>query len=229
MNFFEFAPPIGDHKELNPKLWDHDRMKNDVRGALLRIAEDFIEFIGVPIDVEDIVVTGGNANYTYTNVSDIDLHIITDFSNVDCDREAYELMDTKRLLYKKLRDIEVHGIPVELYVEDINRPAVSNGCYSVARERWLKPPTIAGDYDEAAVKHYTEVWKKIIAHAIKTGDLNTARTTMRLLKSYRTQGLATPEAEFSTPNLVYKTLRNADQVRALQHMIDVAHDQSLSV
>ena len=76
----EYAVPVEYNTTLNPKLWDHDRLKPEVRGALLRMAEDFIDFVAVPFDVEDIVITGGNVNFTYTAHSDIDLHIIADFS-----------------------------------------------------------------------------------------------------------------------------------------------------
>jgi hypothetical protein len=232
MNFEElFAPPVGHHDTLNSKLWEgNERLKSTVRGALLRIAEDFIKFLNVPLTVEDLVITGGNANYSYTPHSDIDLHIIADLSNVPCDREVAELMDTKRLLYKQLnRDLEIYGIPVELYVEDQNHPAVSSGCYSVKTGIWLRKPRPVPEYDKDAVEGKTLMWDKIIKQAIMTGDLATERTAIKLLKDYRKLGLKTAEGEFSVPNLVYKSLRNSDQVRALQNHIDVAHTKSLSV
>jgi hypothetical protein len=231
MNFFEFAPPIERNTVLNPDIWDHDSIKSSVRGALIRIAEDFVQFIEVPLDVVDIVITGGNANYTYTSKSDIDLHIIADFSQVRCDREVAELMDSKRLLYKQTRDIDVYGIPVELYVEDQDHPAESGGVYSILSNKWLNHPRKdIPDIDQAKLAHWVEVWHAVIQHAIKLGDLETARSTMRLLRTYRKRGLHnTPDGEFSIPNLVYKSLRNDDTVRALQTLIDVAHDRQLSI
>jgi hypothetical protein len=231
MNFLEFAPPIERNTVLNPDIWDHDSLKSSVRGALIRIAEDFVKFIELPLDVVDIVITGGNANYTYTSKSDIDLHIIADFSQVQCDREVEELMDSKRLLYKQTRDIDVYGIPVELYVEDQDHPAESGGVYSILSNKWLNHPRKdIPDIDEAQLSHWVEVWRTIIQYAIQLGDLETARSTMRLLRTYRRKGLHnTRDGEFSTPNLVYKSLRNDDTVRALQKMIDVAHDRNLSI
>jgi hypothetical protein len=52
---------------------------------------------------------------------------------------------------------------------------------------------------------------------------------MALLKQYRQMGLATRDGEFSIPNLAYKSLRNSDEIRALQAQIDLAHDRSLSI
>jgi hypothetical protein len=231
MNFLEFAPPIERNTVLNPDIWDHDSIKSSVRGALIRIAEDFVKFIEVPLDIVDIVITGGNANYTYTSKSDIDLHIIADFSQVQCDREVAELMDSKRLLYKQTRDIDVYGIPVELYVEDKDRPAESGGVYSILSNKWLNHPRKdIPDIDEDKLAHWVKVWHAVIQHAIKLGDLATARSTMRLLRTYRKRGLHnTPDGEFSIPNLVYKSLRNDDTVRALQTLIDIAHDRQLSI
>lgn len=231
MNFFEFAPPIERNTVLNPNIWDHNTLKSSVRGALIRIAEDFVKFIDVPLDAVDIVITGGNANYTYTSKSDIDLHIIADFSRVKCDREVAELMDSKRLLYKQTRDIDVYGIPVELYVEDQDHPAESGGVYSILKNKWLNQPRKdIPDVDEKKLAHWVEVWHAVIQNAIKLGNLATARSTMRLLRTYRKRGLHnTPDGEFSIPNLVYKSLRNDDTVRALQQMIDVAHDRELSI
>jgi len=231
MNFKEFAPPVDVNSVLNTKIWDHDRLKSAVRGALLRMAEDFREFIGVPLDVVDIVITGGNANYTYTNKSDIDLHLIADFTSVTCDREVHELMDTKRLLYKQQRSLEVYGIPVELYVEDRDMPAQSGGCYSIVKNAWLRKPTEdVPQIDNKELAHWVDIWHTIIKHAICSGKLNTMRGTMKLLRTYRRKGLhLDPRGEFSIPNLVYKSLRNDDTVKALQKLIDVAHDRSLSI
>ena len=130
MNFNEFSAPIEYNTVLNPKLWDHDHLKPQVKGALIRIAEDFKEFVEVPFKVLDIVIAGGNANYNYTGKSDIDLHLIADYDSIECDRTAAELFDTKRLLYKRDFDVEIFGIPVELYVEDHRMPAVSSS-YSI--------------------------------------------------------------------------------------------------
>jgi hypothetical protein len=133
-------------------------------------------------------------------------------------------------LYKKLNpNIEIYGIPVELYVEDLDHPAVSQGCYSIVELRWQRQPQPVPEYDHDAVESKTQMWASIINHAVKTHDLATQRTAMKLLKDYRRLGLKTPEAEFSTANLVFKSLRNSDIVRQLQNQIDIAHQKSLSV
>jgi hypothetical protein len=229
MNFNEFSKPIEYHTVLNPKIWDHNQMKGSVRGALLRIAQDFQKFIGVPFTVLDIVIAGGNANYNYTSHSDIDLHLIADYSKVVCDREVSELFDAKRLLYKRDYDIKIHGIPVELYVEDHTQPAVSSS-YSIVKQEWInKPSPDMPKYDRDEVERMVGIWTTILQHAVKTGDLHTARNSVQLLRKYRQMGLDTNLGEFSTANLVYKSLRNAQVLKSIFALIDRLHDQELSL
>lgn len=214
---------------LNPRLWDKDRLKSQVRGALLRIAQDFYDFVDIEFPVQDIVITGGNANYNYTEHSDIDLHLITDYASIDCDRAASELFDSKRRLYNLRYDLRVQGIPVELYVEDHDQPAVSAGSYSLTRDRWLKRPSQhSRPVDQAEVQHYVQVWQKILAWAVQTGDRQTLKTSVELLKQYRRRGLATADAEFSTANLVFKELRNLGIWHSVIILLDRWHDQDLS-
>lgn len=229
MIFNEFADPIKRNKTLNPKLWDNGKLRPEVRKALLKVATDFKEFIEIPFDHTDIIIAGGNANYNYTDKSDIDLHLIADFSKIQCDREAAELFDSKRLLYKEKYNITIYGVPVEVYVEDQQHPAVSSS-YSIINDKWVRPPNPEiPDYDTVQLDKMTEVWRTVIKHSIKTGDLQTCRNALKLLRDYRKLGLKSDEAEFSIPNLVYKSLRNDQTIKSIQTLIDKLHDKHLSV
>ena len=224
------ANPVEYHTTLNPKIWEHNRLKSRVRGALLRIAEDFKDFVEIPFDIEDIVITGGNANYNYTVHSDLDLHLITNYDNIECDRTAEELFDSKRLLYKKDYNIDIHGIPVELYVEDSNHPAVSRGSYSVLRSEWINSPDKhIPKYNQKQLLNMVDVWKTILQNAIKTGSLQSCRKAVQLLRTYRKLGLRTQDGEFSIPNLVYKSLRNDHTLKGMTAFVDRLHDQELSL
>lgn len=225
----EFEQPVGSNTVLNPKLWEMDRLKGEVRVALIRIAEDFLDYVDIPIKVLDIVIAGGNANYTYTNNSDIDLHIIADYNEADCDRESGELFDTKRLLYKRDHDITVKGIPVELYVEDFRLPAVSSA-YSIVKDKWIREPVKRNvGWDEKEVKRMVSVWKTVMHDAMKTGDLQTCRKVLKLLRDYRKLGLKTKDGEYSVPNLVYKSLRNDKTLEGLVTLVNKLHDKELSL
>lgn len=229
MHVIEFVDPINYNTVLNPKLWEGDRLRPEVRGKLLRIADDFIEFCEVPMTVLDIVLYGGNVNYNYTAKSDIDLHLIVDKAGVPCDREVDELFDSKRRLYKHKYNINIRGIEVELYVEGPDETPVSSS-YSVSNDQWIQKPTKdMPEYDHTELAKMVEVWQIIIQHAMRTGDLQTCRNTVNLLRKYRQMGLKTPAAEFSIPNLVFKSLRNDATLNGITALIDRLHDQELSI
>jgi len=223
--------PIEQHDTLNPKLWDSDRqLKPEIKHALLKIAQDFIDFVGIEFPVWDIEITGGNANYTYTEHSDIDLHIITDFTKIDCERTVEELFDSKQALYKRRYDITIKGITVELYVQDKNETLASRGIYSLKDNTWyIEPSPDVPEYDQDELNHMVKVWQSIIHHAEQTQDPETLHKVRQLLKQYRTKGLQTEDSEFSIPNLVFKALRNSGDIGKLMDIMDKLHDEQLSL
>jgi hypothetical protein len=219
------------HQNLNPRLWgQNQKLLPEVREKLLKIAKDFAEYVDVPFRVVDVIVAGSNASLTYTKHSDLDLHLIADYASLGpCDREAEELFDTKRHLYKKTYDIKIHNVPVELYVEDQKFPAVSNS-YSVLNNQWIKPPTVSVfDFDQGDLLHWTQLWTRLIRVAIKTKNLSACKQVLKLLRDYRKQGLTTDQGEFSIPNLVYKNIRNRGILADLSELIDDLHSKSLSI
>lgn len=230
MKFNELADPIQHNPTLNPKLFRGEELRSEVRDALLRIAKDFKDYVDVPFEVLDVVITGSNVNYNYTAHSDLDLHLIADFDSVDCDREAAELFDAKRLLYEKEFDIKIYDIPVGLYVEDSRTPGASSGTYSVLNNAWIKTPSKEHpNYDLKEVEHLAGIWRKIITAAERSGDLQVARTVLNLLRKFRRLGLRKPAAEFSTENLVYKILRNDQTLANLTELVDLLHGKNLSI
>ena len=228
MAILDFNLGFEPHTQLNPKLWKGDQLRPDIESALIKIAKDFKKFIDVPFDVVDIRITGGQVSYFYTEHSDLDLHLIADFTSVECDREAAELFDAKRMLYKERFKITANGIPVELYVEDLEHPAVSSS-YSIMKRAWIKKPTKdVGPFDIEEIEKMSEVWSKIIRHSLESKDAKTAKKTMNLLRKFRQLGLNSG-GEYSTANLVYKTLRNSDLVKKLQDFINQEHERNLSI
>ena len=95
--------------------------------------------------------------------------------------------------------------------------------------QWLtKPDKNVGPFDVDDIEHMVNVWTNIITHAMRSNNIETARKTMDLLRKFRGLGLK-KKGEYSTANLVYKTLRNSDLIKNLQNYIDQEHDQGLSL
>lgn len=225
---------VQEHTELDPRLWDGTDLRPEVRLALLRIAQDFKEYVGnnndsVEFDIVDVVITGSQAGYYYTQHSDLDLHLVVNYDVIECDRELEELFDTKRLLYKRDHHITIRGIPVEMYVEDLDEPA-RGPRYSIGLNQWITHPkkNQAQRIDHSEIAKMTEVWAMLIERSLEAKNPKIAKKTLELLRKYRQMGLKST-GEFGTANLVYKTLRNNKTLETLADFVDRAHDNSLSI
>lgn len=229
MNIAEFTPPIDLHDNLNPNLWDGEHLRQTVRVALLRIAKEYYRFLNIKVPIVDIVISGSQANYNYTQHSDLDLHLIMPYDQVDCDIEVADFFDTKRKLWKENHNITIRGVPVELYVEDVNEPAVSS-TYSVLKGNWISKPSLPSpdSYDEPEVRRLVELWERIISSAIETNQLDLCIKVKDLLKSFRQAGLD-KGGEYNPANLAFKSLRNDGYVGKLMGTIADLTDKKLSI
>ncbi len=227
MRIIEFIQGYQRHDELNPKLWSGNELDPKVKDALLDIAQAFEEFIDLRVPIVDILITGGQVSYHYTEQSDLDLHLVIDYDQVDCDQEVSELLDSKRLLFKQQHKIEIRGIPVEPGTEDLNKPSVS-AAYSILKDQWIRQPkNHGGQIDDENIKKQSLQWSKIIKAVLGQNDLETAKKVLKLLRKYRKIGLK-QTGEYGVENLVYKTLRNQGLVQKLSDQVNSNLDKKLS-
>jgi len=215
------------HQELNPKIWaSADQIDPIVRNKLLTLAGRFYQFLKVPTAVRDVIVTGSQAGYTYTDLSDLDLHIIVNYGDVECDQPVDELFDTKRKLWKENHTITIRGIPVECYAEDLERP-VKGSSYSLIKDQWIREPQRVAAEDND-VSPQVAAWVTVITAAIRTRDIEQLDRVKNLLKHYRQAGLAT-QGEMGSANMTFKTLRNLGAISILMSAHRALEDQSLSL
>lgn len=227
---FKLSDAIVFNDTLNPRLWDDGKLKSSIRRQLLLIATDFLQELGVSqLDVDDITISGSNAAYTWTKHSDLDLHILVDF-NVLSDDEVYqELFTAKKTLYNDSHDITVHGVPVELYVQNTNQPVRSLGEYSVLNDKWIHfPKKSKANLDHKETKAKFEKLAKLIELTLKSKNLDKVNDAISLVKRYRQAGLD-KGGEFSPENLSYKALRTQGGITALYSLRDKLHSKSLSI
>jgi hypothetical protein len=230
MRFLELAvKPIGQHSELNPRIWQRGSVRPEVKRALLELAKEFIEFIDVPFEIQDIIIAGAQANLTYTAHSDLDLHLVVDYDTVRCDQEVAELFDSKRLLWREMHSVKIRGIPVEPGVENAQKPTVS-AAYSLLSDRWIRQPrTEPVDYAKDQVADLVQTWQRLISRALNSQRLEFLQQTLGLLRTSRKAALATAQGEFHPLNLAYKSLRNRGTVEQLQTTINRIKDRNLSI
>lgn len=215
------------HDQLNPKLFDGEKLRPEVREGLIDIAKHFEEFIGVLLDVEDITISGSNAAYSYTSHSDVDLHIVVQVPNTE---EYKQLLDAKKNDYNARHDITAKGIPVELYAQDVDQEHHSVGIYSVLNDEWVsKAERIDVDIDSDDVRTKYLNYRARIQLVLDQDDYDVAKSMWDDIKRMRKAGLESAASEFSTENLVYKILRNKQWIEKLQDHMNELTDKDLSI
>jgi len=235
----EIINSFGTRDELNPKVWDNnDTLNKEVREKLLAVATEFIDFLGVPILVEDIIFTGSLANFNWSKYSDVDLHVVADFTQFSDDLLPLyqELFKVKKTLFNTDHDIKIFGYDVELYVQDSNEAHFSSGVYSVLNYEWdNKPKKENVKIDKNLIRQKSNQWMEIIDTALEAASDVTADDAREIikkcrnkLKKYRTCGLE-KEGEYSDENLVFKVLRRNGYIEKLMNFENDVVDKELSL
>ena len=227
---FKLSDAIKFHDRLNPRLWRGNKLLPEVKKQLELIADDFITELGISgLNVEDITLSGSNAAYTYTPNSDLDLHILVDMNKLKNDEVYRELFQAKKTLYNDSHDIKIHGVPVELYVQDTNEPVKSLGEYSLLRDEWIKiPKKRKAEFDQQAARLKYEKLESLIHNAMKSKKAEKIDELLKTIKRYRQAGLD-KAGEFSPENLAYKALRNKGYIQKLYDLRNLLHTKELSI
>lgn len=227
---FRLSDAVKFHDNLNSALFDDERLDPEVRDQLLLIAQDFMDHMGIEdVDIKDITLSGSNAAYTYTSHSDIDVHIIIDYSKLDNDDVYRELFNSKKVLFNDSHDIKVRGYDVEMYVQDSAEPVKSLGEYSILNDRWIKfPVRRRANLDQNATKHKFNKIVQLAELALRSSDLDAVNKLLETLRKYRQAGLDV-NGEFGPENLVYKALRTHGILDQLYDHSDRLHSNQFSI
>jgi hypothetical protein len=228
---------------LNPKIWvlsgDTPKMRPEIRKRLLEITYEFYVFLDVDVFVEDIVMTGSLANFNWSDFSDVDMHLIVDFSQFPEDvKELYEKLFTlKKLIFNENHDITIKDYDVELYVQDSTEEHTSSGVYSILYDDWItEPEKLQPSINKTLLMKKVKSWMNKIDEVIddaKSGDeLELSKKLLDefkdKLKEYRKSGLD-KTGEFSYENLVFKFLRRNGYIEKLFKFEDKLIDNKLSL
>jgi len=223
---------------LEPQIWEGEEIKPEIRDKLVRIAMDFVKNLPVDVNVKDITLTGSLANYNWSNYSDVDLHIIVDFLEVDENVELVKsFFDNARMKWNNNHDIKMKGYDVEIYVEDEREVHKSSGLYSLMNDEWIKRPRkYRSTIDFPAAKHKAEDIEfqvNIVSNLITAKKYETALKNIERLKNkirnMRRAGLESKLQEFSIENIAFKILRRNDTLGYLNDLKTKAYDAMMSV
>ena len=89
------------HDELNSDLWKDNELLPEVKEKLLEIVDKFLKGLekhDIKCKANDVIIVGSNANYNYSENSDIDLHIVADTKAFgDAEKVAKAFLDVCRM------------------------------------------------------------------------------------------------------------------------------------
>ena len=248
---------IEKHDTLNPKLWDGNELKPEVKEKIDLIVKDFLDGLeedGIKIKVDDIKLVGSNCSYNYNKDSDLDIHIVADTDSLECPDDLYPLLySAYRSIWNKNHDVTFYGIPVELYIEtsdtvDLNqteneepreleeasKPSAlkSNGIYSVLHNKWIKEPVQADipDLDREAFDKLFNEWEdKYFAVAEKSDvTIDEINDFIEDLYDLRKTSIA-KDGEYGLGNLTFKECRALGYLDNLRQLKKEIRDRELSL
>jgi hypothetical protein len=200
------------HTELNPILWEKERLKPEIRSKLLQFANEWGQFAKIPNNlVDDILLVGGSAGYNYTDKSDLDVHLLLDRNKLGKRDLVDELLQTKKNLWGLQHHVRIAGLPVEGYAQDHTEThPKSQGVYSLKNDSWVTKPELPPiiDLESKAFKSKVQKYIDTIDHLIKSNASPEDFSHLKFrLREMRSAGLRRG-GEYDQSNIVFKTLRD---------------------
>lgn len=235
-------------KELNPKVWKDGHLDSRIRMKLLDVADDFIESLDIdwakPVD---IIMTGSLANYNWSDkFSDIDLHILYDFSSVDKNTELIKdyFNAQKKIWNQEHGFIFIYGFTVEIYVEDSKTSKnIQSGVYSLEKDKWIDEPSyekmVSYKPNKSNIKKKIAEYINIIEDifdllniATEENDIHKYEDVYMLLNKLienisrmRKRGLQNTQNEMCDENIIFKALRRGGYIDKIFNAKNCMYDK----
>jgi hypothetical protein len=225
------------HDELDPVFWTDNQLDPEVREKLLQIAVEFYTKLDLPAEILDITLTGSEANYNYSGGSDLDLHVVIDYSQVDDNLKLVrDFLIMAKVNWNRNHEILIKGHEVEIYIQNINDAHYSTGVYSLLKNNWVIQP-VKKDFNisDQAVEQKARAIENLIEMVLELKlqkkyeeAYGESTRLMEKIRRYRQCGLE-QGGEFSIENLVFKTLRRNEYLKKLSDLKKHAYDKMLSL
>jgi hypothetical protein len=220
-------------------VWVDNKLKPEIREKLLKIAQDFYDSLELPEDtiLRDVKLTGSLANFNWSKFSDVDLHLVLDFSEIaDNEEFARDYFMAKKNLWNNAHDVDIFGYPVEVYVEDKDEPHTASGLYSILNDEWITIPQqqkIVIDKDDISSK--AEGYISIIPQLEKMFEegeyenlIDRIDKIKERIRDMRSSGLE-KGGLYSVENLAFKVLRRSNYVEKLNDLKIKSYDALMSL
>ena len=227
------------NRDLCPKFWEEGKMDPVIRAKLLAIADDFWSSLKLEVPIMDIQLTGSIANFNWNADSDLDVHIIIDFAQIDENLELVrKALDGQRFMWNMRHPVVLRGHDVECYVQHKDEQHVASGLFSILKDKWIIVPAWnEPSFDQKGVDEKIRVIKgelKMIKQRSKSVDGEEAEQLYDYLDRFkkkimsdRKEGLA-KGGEFAVENLVFKELRRDGTIEELIDLLSEIYSKIYS-
>lgn len=223
---------------LQPDFWLDNALNDEISAKLVKVATNFINELRLEgVDAEDITFTGSLANYNWTKYSDIDIHLLVDFSKIDDNTELVrEYFNAKTGLWNKMHNILIKNYEIEIYVQDINEEHHSTGVYSIANSEWIAEPVrmepkVNTDMVKRKIKSFIDMIERVEDQYDDKKFEDAYESAISLagkIKKFRKAGLE-DKGEYSNENLTFKYLRNKEFIKTLYDVRNQSYDKMMSL
>ena len=224
--------------DLKSSFWRDKTLDPAVSQKLLKIATKFFDDLDLEGAVlENVTFTGSLANYNWTKYSDIDLHLLVDFSKIDDNIELVrEFFNAKTSLWNKMHNIEVLEHEVELYIQNTNEDHHSTGVFSIKNDTWVTEPIriepkVDTDMVKRKINSFIDMIERVEDELDDKNYQKAHKMSVNLakkIKKFRQSGLE-ETGEYSNENLTFKYLRNKGHIKALYDTRNKSYDKMMSL
>lgn len=233
--------------KLNKEFWDsNNKLRDDIKDVLLTISNDIKEGLKDKLDFIDIpiiktIFSGSLLGPNYDAQSDIDLHFVVDFDQIE-EEEERELLKEFLGVYAKNfnnNEFKILDHDLEIYFQDANEPHYSPGIYNIETNEWEEGPDCVEikytpeekDKADEFLNRIKELKNRFDDREINSYEdfLTELNDMMDEIKDYRKKGMSSEDTLYSTENIVFKMLRRNGALEILSNLIHDTKQEIYSV
>ena len=207
---------------LDPRLWDGDKLRPEVRTRALEIVTDLFADLKMPdLTIKNVEIRGSTVSYEYDDSADLSVRVFLDTSNYKGDvNQLNALLKTYTDYLEAVYEgtLLLRGVPLEPQFYAVKSPSqepqVGIGHYSLTDNAWMEHPSMQESrFDRnqimADAKGFITKYNGLVSEYFadkKAFDCGRLGAFTKEMRSYRGAGID-KDGTRSTPNLTYRMLR----------------------
>ena len=127
--------------QLNEKIWQHDgKIIPIVRKKLLVLAHKVADEVETLVNIKHIYFTGSLASYSWTPLSDIDVHVIVNVLESHSEDTLDDYFDVICKLFNSQHNIFIKGYKAEVNMKREESMLEGKAVYDLVKDVWVRPP-----------------------------------------------------------------------------------------